>query len=174
MFKALYTLLVLVMFLPLSWAQTDAIQSESELQSNTAEGYAGDMVYSSVEQMPRFPGCEHLDINDKQQCAQNELLMFIYKNLKYPAYARENSIQGTTLIRYTIEKDGSITNISIVKPLAPSLDAESLRVINQMAEQEQWIPGIQDGQPVRVEFTLPIKFKLEGNSNKQKKKHRRY
>ena len=116
-----------------------------------------------VEQMPRFPGCENKGSEaEKKTCAQQELLKFIYKNIKYPAIARENGVEGTAVVTFVVEKDGSVTDARVVRDIGAQCGDEALRVVNLMNQQGiKWTPGKQRGRPVRVQFNLPVKFKLE-------------
>lgn len=99
-------------------------------------------VFQVVEEMPVFPG---------------NIYQWIAKNVKYPAIAIKNGIQGKVYVQFIIEKDGSITDIKIQKGIDPSLDKEALRVVETMPA---WKPGKQRGQVVRVAYTLPIYFML--------------
>ncbi len=121
-------------------------------------------IFKVVEQMPRFPGCEDKDIPDaeKKSCAEKKMLEFIYKNIDYPAIARENGVEGTVVVQFVVEKDGSIQNARVVRDIGAQCGQEALRVVNLMNDKGiQWIPGRQRGRPVRVQFNLPIRFKLE-------------
>ena len=80
------------------------------------------------------------------------------KNIKYPKEAIEANITGKVFVQFVIEKDGSITNAKIARSASTLLDAEALRIVNNMP---QWIPGKQRGKVVRVAYTLPISFSLE-------------
>jgi len=80
------------------------------------------------------------------------------KNIKYPKEAIEANITGKVFVQFVIEKDGSITNAKIARSASTLLDAEALRIVNNMP---QWIPGKQRGKAVRVAYTLPISFSLE-------------
>ena len=114
--------------------------------------------------MPRFPGCDDEGGNnaEKYACAQKKLLEYVYKNVKYPAIARENGIQGGVVVQFIVEKDGSITDIRIARDIGAGCGEESLRVVESMNNMPQkWTPGKQRGKSVRVQFTLPIKFKLQ-------------
>jgi protein TonB len=121
-------------------------------------------IFSVVEQMPRFPSAE-CDAKptqaEKDQCAQQEMLKYIYKNVKYPALARENNIEGRAIIQFVVEKDGSITDIKLARELQGGLGEEAIRVVELMSKEKKWIPGMQRGKAVRVRFTLPIQFRLE-------------
>ena len=103
-------------------------------------------VYISAEKMPEFKG------------GNDSLQKYITSNLKYPKTAIENEESGVIYIKFIVEKDGKITNASIVKSLSPKLDAEALRLVKKMPE---WKPGSIDSEPVRVWVFLPIKFKVD-------------
>ncbi|MEN0050355.1 MAG: energy transducer TonB, partial [Bacteroidota bacterium] len=120
-----------------------------------------DGVYRLVDEMPRFPGCEDIeDEIERRSCSENELLTFIYENVSYPAIARENGIEGICVVQFTIEKNGSISDIKLVRDIGGGCGEESVRVIQEMIEQDVfWIPGRQNGENVRVRFTFPIKYK---------------
>jgi protein TonB len=123
-----------------------------------------DEIFKVVEQMPRFPGCEDAggSNDEKNQCAQTKLLEYIYKNVKYPAIARENGIQGRVVVQFVVEKDGKITDANVVRDIGAGCGEEALRVVNSMNGMNQrWTPGKQRGKPVRVQFTLPVSFKLQ-------------
>jgi len=117
-----------------------------------------------AEQMPRFPGCEKLQGDKKaiDKCATTALLKFLSSKLNYPALARENGVQGTVVIRFIVEKDGSLTDMEIVRDPGAGLGREALRVVNLMNGMEsKWTPGKQNARPVRVRFNLPVRFHLQ-------------
>jgi periplasmic protein TonB len=99
-----------------------------------------------VEEMPHFPGGEA------------ELHTFLLTRIKYPFEAREINLQGIVYLSFVVENDGSITNITVLKAIGSGCEEEALRVIRSMPN---WIPGKQNGLPVRVKLTLPIKFTLQ-------------
>lgn len=108
------------------------------------EGDEGE-VFEIVEQNPMFPG-------------GNEALMkWLSKNLKYPASAQENGIQGRVLVQFVVNKDGSIVEPKVIRSVDPALDKEAMRVVSAMPK---WQPGKQRGKTVRVRFTLPVTFRL--------------
>ena len=104
--------------------------------------------FDVVEQMPQFPG------------GPAALMQFLSQNVKYPVEAHKAGVQGRVIANFVVEKDGSITEAKIVKSVSPELDAEALRVIGSMPN---WMPGRQNGEPVRVKYTVPITFKLQGS-----------
>lgn len=121
-------------------------------------------IFKVVEQMPRFPGCEQLSGNDqeKKTCADKKLLEFIYENITYPPTARENAIQGTVVVQFVVEKDGSVSDANVIRDIGGGCGAEALRIIDLMDKMsKKWIPGKQRGRAVRVQFNLPIRFLLK-------------
>lgn len=103
-------------------------------------------VFDVVEQMPSFPG------------GMAALMAYLQKNIKYPPVAEENGIQGRVVCSFVVERDGSVTDIKVAKSVDPSLDKEAVRVVGAMP---RWIPGKQNGQSVRVKYTLPVTFRLQ-------------
>lgn len=120
--------------------------------------------YSVVEQMPRFPGCEDEfgDTKMKEDCAKQKMLEFIYKNLKYPPDARKNRVEGMCVVQYVIDKDGSVTNIKLARDIGAGCGEAAIDVVKLMNKIEKWTPGTQRGKNVKVLYTLPVRFKLEG------------
>lgn len=106
---------------------------------------APDDVFMVVEDVPEFPG------------GAAALLEFLRKNINYPTECRKNRVEGRVLVSFIVEKDGSITNPFITLGADPLLDAEALRVVSSMPN---WKPGYQRGEAVRVQYTVPINFRL--------------
>lgn len=106
----------------------------------------GNQIFTVVEQQPEFPGGEAA------------LMAYIKKNLKYPAFAAENGIQGRVTLSFTVEKDGSIANIEVMRSPAEELSKEAIRVVQSMPK---WKPGKQRGKAVRVKYVLPVTFRLQ-------------
>ena len=102
--------------------------------------------FNVVEDMPAFPG------------GMEAMMEFLIENVKYPADAKKQKVDGRVLVNFVVEKDGSITEVKVIKPTFPSLDAEAVRVVKAMPK---WKPGYQKGQAVRVQFTMPINFSLK-------------
>jgi TonB family protein len=122
-----------------------------------------DEIFKVVEQMPRFPGCEDMGgtSNEKKFCAEQKLYKFIYDNIKYPLLARETGVQGSVVVSFVINKDGSVEQIKILRDPGAGCGDEAKRVVKLMTEKNiKWMPGKQRGKPVRVQFILPIKFAL--------------
>lgn len=103
-------------------------------------------IFVVVENQPEFPG------------GNAAMMKFLSDNIKYPVIAQENGIQGRVICNFVVERDGSITDVQVVRGVDPSLDKEAVRVIQQMPK---WTPGKQRGQAVRVRFTLPVVFRLQ-------------
>jgi TonB family protein len=120
-------------------------------------------VYTVAEEQPRFPGCEALDTTlvVKQQCAQQQLLAFVYNNLSYPAEAIRNDNEGTVVVSFVVEKDGTISDPEILRNVAGGCGEEALRVVQLMNPSGiRWTPGKSGGMAVRTKFNLPIRFRL--------------
>lgn len=119
-------------------------------------------IFVVVEQMPMFPGCEEeSDVNVRKECSNKKLLEFIYENIKYPAVAKDNGVQGTVVLKFVVDERGNVGNIQLVKDIGANCGQEALRVVNLMNEQNlKWEPGKQRGRPVKVWFMLPVKFQL--------------
>ncbi len=103
-------------------------------------------VFDVVEEMPSFPG------------GNGALMQFLQSNVKYPVVAQENGVQGRVQIGFVVERDGSITDVRVVRSVDPSLDKEAMRVVKMMP---RWNPGKQNGQTVRVKYTVPVLFRLQ-------------
>jgi len=117
--------------------------------------------FQVAEEMPRFPGCEDKDLSysEKQTCAQQKLLDFIGQEIIYPKKARKNNVSGMVVVRFVIDKDGSIDDVEIVRDIGKGCGAEAARVVKLMNERGiQWIPGKHHGENVRVQFNLPVQF----------------
>ncbi|MBC6994973.1 TonB family protein [Lewinella lacunae] len=115
------------------------------------------------EVMPLFPGCDEIaaDYPSQKKCADSLMRTFIYGNLRYPYVAWRDSVEGTAVVSFTVEKDGSITGIEVVRDPGAGTGTEALRLVNLMTTKEKrWTPGRQAGKLVRVRFNLPVRFKL--------------
>ena len=118
------------------------VQKAKEVITHEVE----EVVFDVVEQMPEFPGGEQA------------LFTWLSQNIKYPVIAEENGVQGVVHVRYAVERDGSITDVKVMKSVDPSLDREAVRVIKSMP---RWKPGKQKGETVRVRLTVPVTFRLQ-------------
>ena len=114
-----------------------------------------DTVYQIAEEMPEFPG------------GVEALMDFVGKNVKYPEEAKEKEISGRVFVSFVIEKDGSVSNVKVLRGIGGGCDEEAVRVIKGMPK---WKPGIQKGKPVRVSYMMPINFKLDSQPTKPAQK----
>ena len=112
----------------------------------TKKADASNKVYEVVEQMPTFPG------------GDAALMKYLAENIKYPVSAQKAKEQGRVVVQFIVEKDGAVTGVKTVRSVTPVLDAEAVRVIKAMPK---WTPGRQGGQPVRVEYNVPVSFRLQ-------------
>ena len=122
-----------------------AVQAYVPVMTEEAPEPVAEEIFTFVEEYPEFPG------GDKA------LREYILNNIKYPEVARTSGITGTVYVQFVVEKDGSISDVKVVRGIGGGCDEEAVRVVKSMP---RWKPGKQRGQPVRVYFTLPIEFKL--------------
>lgn len=135
--------------LPVKFSLGDTVeQLEKPNSTNRPKTQKGDkpVLPDSIDAMPAFPG------------GGSALFTFLSRNIKYPVLAEEKGIQGRVIVGFVVDVDGSLSDIKIKRSVDPALDKESLRVINNLP---RWIPGKIDGIPVRVEYTLPVTFRLQ-------------
>lgn len=102
-------------------------------------------VYDVVEQMPSFPG------------GISGLRTYLNQNIRYPAEAQDNCVQGRVVVSFVVGKDGHISDVTVLRSVDPSLDKEAVRVIRNMP---RWTPGKQGGEPVKVRYNVPVSFRL--------------
>lgn len=102
-------------------------------------------IFTSVEQVPEFPG------------GLEKFGAYLSKTIRYPAVARENGTQGRVICTFVVEKDGSLTDIKVTRGIGGGCDEEAVRVLKN---SPRWKPGIQNGRPVRVQYSVPISFTL--------------
>ena len=103
-------------------------------------------IFTVVEQMPMYPG------------GDAALMGYLRDNIKYPTVAAENGVQGRVVVGFVVERDGSITDVNILRGVDPSLDREAMRVVKSMP---RWTPGKQNGSAVRVKYQVPVAFRLQ-------------
>ncbi|MBM6781478.1 M56 family metallopeptidase [Bacteroides mediterraneensis] len=127
------------------------LKKDSSAQKVVMSAASDNRIFDVVEQMPEFPG------------GMRAGLEFMARNLKYPTKAQEAGKQGRVIVQFIVQKDGSLSDLHVLHPVDPWLDAEAIRVIGSMPK---WKPGMQDGQAVAVKFNLPVTFALEGPKNK--------
>lgn len=121
-------------------------------ESGTTAGTAApapmptDSVYEVAEVMPEFPG------------GTKALLDSIAKNLKYPPKAINSRTEGRVILQFVIDKQGKVTDVQVMRGVTPELDQAAIDVVRSLPD---WKPGMQDGKPVNVKYTMPIVFKLQ-------------
>jgi len=123
-----------------------AAKDDPTPEGGSVKGENEDEVFTMVEVMPKFPG------------GQAGLFQYLARSIKYPVIAQKSKEQGRVIIQMVISKDGSLSNIKVLRSVSPSLDAEAVRVVGNMPK---WEPGMQKGQPVSVKYTIPIVFRLQ-------------
>ncbi|MFO7614745.1 MAG: energy transducer TonB [Bacteroidales bacterium] len=104
------------------------------------------IIFMVVESMPEFPGGEA------------NLYKFLAENIKYPQMAKESGIQGRVFVTFVVERDGSVTDVRVIRGIGGGCDEEAIRVVKNMPK---WTPGKQRGKAVRVQYNLPVKFTLQ-------------
>lgn len=103
-------------------------------------------VFDIVEQQPMFPG------------GPAALMKYLSEHTKYPVVAQENGVQGRVTVQFVVEKDGSISDVHVLRGVDPSLDKEAVRVVKSLP---RWTPGKQNGITVRVNYRVPVLFRLQ-------------
>ncbi len=117
------------------------VQEAPKIEAPKAE--VENKIFTVAEQMPAFKG----NVNQ-----------WLSSHIQYPAVAAENGVQGRVIVKFVVGRDGSVSQAQIARGVDPALDREALRVVNSMP---RWNPGMNNGQPANVWFTLPITFKLQ-------------
>jgi len=128
-------------------------------EQTTTEKPDNNMVFTSVEISPEFPGGEAA------------LGKFLQQNMRYPALAKENGVQGRVFLQFVVQKDGDLADMKVLRDPGSGLGEEALRVL---AESPKWKPGVQNGRPVKVQFTLPVSFSLKSNEVRTDTLHKVY
>ena len=114
-------------------------------QLTVVEAGADDDIYEIVENMPEFPG------------GPSGVMAYLRRSIQYPAEAQESYITGSVRVSFVVEKDGSVSNVKVIKSVHELLDREAVRVVKAMPK---WQPGMQNGKPVRTRYNLPVTFRL--------------
>ena len=136
-------ILLVIVIAPASANAQDKRGKTTQTRKDTA---TDDKVYEVCEQMPIFEG------------GDAALLKYLRENLKYPDKTKDRGVQGRLVIGFIVEKDGSLTDVKVLRHVDIALDAEALRVVKGMPK---WIPGCQDEQLVRVRYNVPVSFRLK-------------
>ena len=136
-------ILLVVVFVP---ARANAQDKKEKTTQTHKDTTTDDKVYEVCEQMPIFEG------------GDAALLKYLTDSVKYPESAKKRGVQGRVVIGFIVEKDGSLTDVKVLRHVDIALDAEALRVVKGMPK---WIPGCQDEQLVRVRYNVPVSFRLK-------------
>ena len=112
-----------------------------------------DVVGRIAEQVPTYPG------------GTAAMMKFLSENIKYPEQMLKDSVQGRVVCKFVVGMDGTISNVSVARSIHPLLDAEAVRVISLMPN---WIPGMREGKAAEVNYTLPVTFRIEAESDSTK------
>ena len=133
-------------FLALGTQMVTIEQAEASTATEVAPPPTVDKASRHVDVLPEFPG------------GQKAMMQWIAQNIQYPKEAAKANIEGSVIVSFFVEKDGSITNVEVIKSVHELLDKEALRVVNAMPK---WKPGMENGQPVRTRFFIPVSFKSQ-------------
>jgi TonB family protein len=126
----------------------ETVAPETKAEATDPVDATESVPFGDVEQKPTFNGGD-----------ANEFAGWVNSQLKYPEAAKQAGEQGRVLVQFTVNNDGSMSDAKILRSASPELDAEALRVVNSCTQK--WTPGMQDGKPVPVTFSIPIVFKLK-------------
>ena len=133
-------------------APKEEAASASQIVPNAKPVVQDGEIFTVVEEMPQFPG------------GMGEAMKFLAKNIKYPAVALQNKIEGRVIVQFVVKENGKVADLKVVRGVTPELDAEALRVVGLMPD---WIPGKQRGKAVAVKYTMPIMFRLSSPAPKE-------
>lgn len=132
--------ILMLLSLNICWAQSDSENPK-------------DTVYRFVEQMAQYPG------------GIEALHMFLARTVEYPEPARVNNIQGTVLVEFIVETDGSVSNVKVKIPVHPTLDSAAVRAVRQLPN---WKPALNQGVPERCYYQVPISFRMSGKVSQER------
>ena len=140
---------------------SEKVEPETTVEAQFTDKNDQGEVLKVAEVMPRFPGCEDEADDQKETCAKQKLLNYIFTNVKYPEQAKADGLDGIVVSKFVVSSDGQVYDLDIIKDPGSGMGEEVLRVLKQMSAEHTWTPGMQDGKEVNVVYTLPVKFKLE-------------
>lgn len=120
-------------------------------------GQYQDSIYTSVDQMPYFPGCTAYEVgsDNRRKCSNNSVKAFIFNQIIYPQTAKEAGIEGAVYVRFTVDEQGKVVNPQVLKDIGGGCGEVALQMLQAMP---QWEPAIHRGRRVKVELDLPIHF----------------
>ena len=124
----------------------EVLKAKEDIKAPEPPKQEENKIFTVVEQMPMYPG------------GDAALMQYLSSNIHYPAVAAENGVQGRVVVGFVVERDGSITDVNVIRSVDPSLDREAVRVVKNMP---RWTPGKQNGSAVRVKYQVPVTFRLQ-------------
>ena len=124
----------------------EVLKAKEDIKAPEPPKHEENKIFTVVEQMPMYPG------------GDAALMQYLSSNIHYPAVAAENGVQGRVVVGFVVERDGSITDVNVMRSVDPSLDREAVRVVKNMP---RWTPGKQNGSAVRVKYQVPVAFRLQ-------------
>jgi len=125
------------------------------VESNKESQISSDSIYTIVEEMPCFLACENRPLAEQKSCADQKMLEYLYKHIRYNPIAKENGMEGTIVVSFVVEKDGKLSNIEVLRGTG------ILNIIEVLEKMPSWKPGIHKGIVRRVRYNLPIKIHIE-------------
>jgi len=140
--------------------QDSEADMDTEIMEMPEEVIEEPEIFTIVEDMPIFPGCEGKGSKDEiEQCTQNEIFKYIAENTKYPPMMKDAGVSGRVFIRFLVDEHGKVRDVEVLKgvPGGKALDNEAVRVIKTLPKMK---PGKQRGKPVRVQYNVPVNFNL--------------
>jgi protein TonB len=151
--------------IPVFEEKKESIRKPIIIKGDEEEEIIEDAEFTVVEDMPSFPGCDNLETNaERKKCTEENLIKYIYKNIKYPTLAKDNGIQGMVVVSFVVDKNGKITDTKVIKDIGGGCGEEAEKVILSMNSlSERWTPGMQRAQKVKVRYNMPIRFRLNQN-----------
>lgn len=132
-------------------------QSDTNTSKSTTAPVADENVYTKVDVMPRFPGCEDQTKEKRAACASTKMFSYLRESVQYPDAAKAEGLEGRAVVSFVVDKSGKIRDIKVVKDPGNGMGEEAQRIIEKSPD---WIPGVHKGDKVNVQYILPVTFKL--------------
>lgn len=136
--------------------EEEGIYKNGEIK--TLNYLSSERLKKKIEELPYMKTCKNEDKDLQKDCSMKTLLTSIYKNIKYPPFAREMGIEGSALLRFMVNKNGEMKDIRVMRGICKEIEEECLKVVKLIPE---WNPGTVDAKAVDVYYNLPVKFRLE-------------
>ncbi len=159
-----YALLVLICMNCVSNAAIAAFNVQHiQISQDTLKPDWDEEILVNPYEMPRFPGCEDLNISlaEKKKCAEEKMQAFIYDNLKTPKTAEDSYMGGVLVVSFIVTKEGEVRDAKVLRDIGFGWGREALRVIYLMPDG--WVPGKFSGVPVDLQMNLPIRVSLQNS-----------